>query len=209
MSFNSASIAPANASSLSTTSINASNNALLIRLEKARLEDIAEKKLFYTLQQRPLGRQILKSFSEPIEKAVIEIFLEKHCGNQLKTALVLGINRNTLKKKIQNYKLNIQKVLMKDKKLVCLQNRIFISSMSSMDLFFACRAKLLLDNSKNNLPSSNVLKKICQPVERKVIQTVLDYCKGNQIRASQFLGINRNTLKKKLGFKLKEKETVK
>ncbi|MCZ0931563.1 MAG: hypothetical protein OXJ52_00190 [Oligoflexia bacterium] len=92
---------------------------------------------------------------------------------------------------------------MREKKLIYLQNRIFVSSISSLNLFFACRVKLLLDNSQDRLPSSDVLNHICQPVERKVIQTVLDYCKGNQIRSSQFLGINRNTLKKKIGFRSK------
>ena len=191
--------------SFHSAGINSSKKALLIELEGARVEDIVEKKLDYFLQQRPLGRQILKSFYEPLEKAVIEVFLEKHSGNQLKTARVLGINRNTLKKKILNYKLNTQKLLMRKKKLIGLQSRVFVSSLSSFDLFFVCRAKLLLDSSKDRLPFSDILNKICQPVERRVIQTVLNYCKGNQIRASQFLGINRNTLKKKLGFQSKAK----
>ena len=186
-------------------SISSSKNALLIRLTGVQLEDIVEKKLLYFLQQRPLGRQILKIFFEPVEKAIIELFLEKNCGNQFKTAQVLGINRNTLKKKILYYDLNVQKVLLKEKKLISLQNRIFVSSVSSLDLFFACRAKLLLDDSQGRLPACDVLNEVCQPVERKIIQTVLHYCKGNQIRSSQFLGINRNTLKKKIGFRSKVK----
>ena len=191
--------------SSSSVPINFSNNALLIQLEDVQLEDIVEKKLLYFLKQRPLGRQILKTFSEPAEKAMIELFLEKKCGNQLKTAQALGINRNTLKKKILYYNLNVQKVLMREKKLIYLQNRIFVSSISSLNLFFACRVKLSLDDSKNKLPSSSVLNRIHQPVERKIIQTLLDFCKGNQIRASQFLGINRNTLKKKMGIRSKVK----
>ena len=191
--------------SSNSVSINSSKNTILIQLESARLEDIVEEKLLYFLKQRPLGRQILRTFSEPIEKAVIEFFLEKNCGNQLKTAQILGINRNTLKKKILYYDLNIQKVLMREKKFVYLQNRIFVSSVDSLDLFFACRIKLLLDNSKDKIPSSVALNKIYRPVERKIIQTLLDFCRGNQMRASQFLGINRNTLKKKLGIKSKAK----
>ena len=186
-------------------SINSSQNALLIQLEEVQLEDIVEKKLLYFLKKRSLGEQALKAFYGPAEQAVIELYLEKHGGNQLRTAQTLGINRNTLKKKILNYNLDIQKVLTKEKQLLSLQSSIFISSIDSLDLLSACRSKLLLDNQRNRLPSSEVLNQICQPVEKKIIQKVLGYCRGNQIRASQFLGINRNTLKKKLGFKSKAK----
>ena len=190
--------------SFNISAISSSKNALLIQLEEVQLEDIVEKKLNYFLQQRPLGRRILKTFYEPVEQAIIELFLEKQCGNQLKTAQVLGINRNTLKKKILNYELNIHKVFDKEKKIHN-QNRIFVGSISSLDLLSVCRVKLLLDDSQNRLPKFDILDKICQPVERKIIQTMLDYCKGNQIRTSNFLGINRNTLKKKLSFKPKVK----
>ena len=193
-----------NFSNISSSAINSSKNALLIQLEEVQLEDIIEKKLNYFLQQRPLGRQILKTFYEPVEQAVIELFLEKQCGNQFKTDKLLGINRNTLKKKILNYDLSIQKVFNKEKKLL-VQNRIFVGSISSLDLLSVCRVKLLLDNSHNRLPQDEVLDKICQPVEKKIVETMLAYCKGNQIRTANFLGINRNTLKKKLSFKPKVK----
>ena len=193
-----------NFSTISSPAINSSQNALLIQLEEVQLEDIIEKKLSYFLQKRPLGRQILKTFYEPVEQAVIELFLEKQCGNQLKTAQVLGINRNTLKKKILNYNLNIKKVFNKQKKINT-QSRIFVGSISSMDLLSVFRIKLLLDDSHDRLPKHEVLDQVCQPVERKIIQIMLDYCKGNQIRTANFLGINRNTLKKKLDCKQKVK----
>jgi two-component system nitrogen regulation response regulator GlnG len=39
------------------------------------------------------------------EKALISIVLKETNGNQLKTARVLGINRNTLRTKIRQYKI--------------------------------------------------------------------------------------------------------
>jgi DNA-binding protein Fis len=44
-------------------------------------------------------------FSE-VEKALISIVLKETQGNQLKAAKLLGINRNTLNKKVKEYKLN-------------------------------------------------------------------------------------------------------
>ena len=179
-------------------SINSSKNALVINLDQVQIEEIVEEKLIYFLGKRPLGTNILKSFYEPAEQALIEISLERLRGNQLKTARVLGINRNTLKKKIMVYNLNIKKLLTRQKVLSCPHNRIFLSSISSMDLLSACRAKMALDNFQNKIPAENALRRMCSPVEKRVIQKVLEFCKGNQIRASRFLGINRNTLKKKM-----------
>ena len=80
-------------------SINFSKNAVVINLDQVQLEEIIEEKLLYFLIQNPIGTNILKSFYSPAEKALIEFSLEKHKGNQFKTAKILGINRNTLKKK--------------------------------------------------------------------------------------------------------------
>ncbi len=40
---------------------------------------------------------------EQVEKPLIELSLRNHKGNQVRTAKMLGINRNTLKKKIDTY----------------------------------------------------------------------------------------------------------
>jgi len=179
-------------------SISSSKNALVINLDQVQVEEIVEEKLIYFLGKRPLGKSILKSFYEPAEQALVEISLEKLRGNQLKTAKVLGINRNTLKKKIMAYNLNTKELLIKQRTLSCPHNRIFLSSISSMDLLSVCRTKMALDSFQNKIPSENALKQICSPVEKRVIQRVLEFCNGNQIRASRFLGINRNTLKKRM-----------
>ncbi len=40
--------------------------------------------------------------------------------------------------------------------------------------------------------------KVLQEVERPLLQLTLQQCGGNQIKAAALLGINRNTLRKKL-----------
>ena len=35
-------------------------------------------------------------------------------------------------------------------------------------------------------------------VEKPLIENILDYTRGNQIKASSILGLNRNTLRKKI-----------
>ena len=45
-----------------------------------------------------------------VEKPLLESVLHKLRGNQSHAAQVLGINRNTLKKKIDNYKIRVKKL---------------------------------------------------------------------------------------------------
>ncbi|MCF6345688.1 MAG: Fis family transcriptional regulator [Thiomicrorhabdus sp.] len=42
---------------------------------------------------------------QQVEKPLIQFVLEKHNNNQTQTAQTLGINRNTLRKKMQQYQL--------------------------------------------------------------------------------------------------------
>ena len=179
------------------TPISHTNHSLLIDLNQAKIEDIVEKKLLYFLDQKPLQQKILKVFCEPVEQALIEILLRRKKGNQLKTAEALGINRNTLKRKILNYKLDITRLLLKEPFFIY-PSRLFLSSIASLDLLTVSRTKLHLDNAYSQMPRENILSKVCLPVEERVIQISLKHFKYNKIRTASILGLNRNTLKRKL-----------
>ena len=47
-------------------------------------------------------------------------------------------------------------------------------------------------------PACNVYDMVLRQVEKPMLETVMAQCGGNQSRASAVLGINRNTLRKKL-----------
>ncbi|WP_291296997.1 nitrogen regulation protein NR(I) [Elioraea sp.] len=51
---------------------------------------------------------------------------------------------------------------------------------------------------KDGLPSPGVHDRILQEIERPLIQLTLTATRGNQIRAAHVLGLNRNTLRKKI-----------
>ncbi len=51
---------------------------------------------------------------------------------------------------------------------------------------------------KDGLPSSGLYDRVLHEVERPLITLTLGATKGNQIKAAQLLGLNRNTLRKKI-----------
>ena len=53
--------------------------------------------------------EIYKHAIDDTEKVLIEKALERSFGNQLLAAKILGINRNTMRAKIQKFKINITK----------------------------------------------------------------------------------------------------
>ncbi len=50
----------------------------------------------------------------------------------------------------------------------------------------------------DKLPPAGVYDRILRDVERPLISICLGATRGNQIRAAQLLGLNRNTLRKKI-----------
>jgi two-component system nitrogen regulation response regulator GlnG len=44
----------------------------------------------------------------------------------------------------------------------------------------------------------DIYRRVCQEVDRVVLETVLEHVKGNQVKASELLGISRTTLRAKL-----------
>jgi two-component system nitrogen regulation response regulator GlnG len=51
---------------------------------------------------------------------------------------------------------------------------------------------------ENHLPSAGLYGRILQEVERPLLSLALSECDGNQLRTAELLGLNRNTLRKKL-----------
>jgi two-component system nitrogen regulation response regulator GlnG len=48
------------------------------------------------------------------------------------------------------------------------------------------------------LPANGLYGRVLEEVERPLIVLTLTACRGNQLRAAELLGINRNTLRKKI-----------
>mgnify|MGYP003666385816 FL=1 len=51
----------------------------------------------------------------------------------------------------------------------------------------------------DNLPPTGLHDRVLREIERPLIMLSLDATKGNQLKAASMLGLNRNTLRKKIG----------
>lgn len=96
-----------------TPNLNSSDNLFVANLQAVSLEKLVKSKLEVLFQQQRDANIELSGLYdivlEQVEKPLIELALQSRNGNQVKTAQLLGINRNTLKKKIDTYKIRIKK----------------------------------------------------------------------------------------------------
>ena len=74
------------------------------------------------------------------------------------------------------------------------QNIDELSLSNLIDHYFERSKDKLLNNNNKNIYSA-----IIEKVEKSLIENILDYTNGNQLKASEILGLNRNTLRKKIG----------
>jgi two-component system nitrogen regulation response regulator GlnG len=56
----------------------------------------------------------------------------------------------------------------------------------------------VLKEHEPNLPPAGLYDRVIDKVEAPLLAMVLNACGGNQIKASELLGLNRNTLRKKI-----------
>ncbi|MEW6067890.1 MAG: helix-turn-helix domain-containing protein [Nitrospirota bacterium] len=73
------------------------------------IKDFLEEKLNRYLKElkKLENGHLYKTVLSEVEKSLIKIVLEETENNQLRTAKILGINRNTLRSKIKEYKIRI------------------------------------------------------------------------------------------------------
>jgi Fis family transcriptional regulator len=94
--------------------LNNQDNLLVANLQSVSLEKLVRRKLEVLFQQQEEAdvelNRLHELILEQVEKPLIELSLKAHKGNQVKTAQMLGINRNTLKKKIDIYKIKVNQL---------------------------------------------------------------------------------------------------
>lgn len=92
--------------------INNSDLLFVANLQAVSLEKLVKSKLEVIFKQQSAEQVELNDLyslvMEQVEKPLLELTLQSCDGNQVRAAQLLGINRNTLKKKIDTYKIRIK-----------------------------------------------------------------------------------------------------
>jgi Fis family transcriptional regulator len=95
-----------------TPNLNSSDNLFVANLQTVSLEKLVKSKLEVLFEQQREAQVELDGLHrivlEQVERPLIELALRVYNGNQVKTAKMLGINRNTLKKKIDTYQIRVR-----------------------------------------------------------------------------------------------------
>jgi len=79
------------------------------RIDNVALEELVELKLKQIIKKLNLDtlKGLYKIFLEQVEKPLFKTIMDNTGFNQIKTAKILGINRNTLRKKIKEYGIKV------------------------------------------------------------------------------------------------------
>ena len=174
---------------------------VVFSLKTSSLEEIVKKKLSYILEKGDFQGDLFQKFYCPVEKALIKTVLELHKGNQIKVSKHLGLNRNTLKKKMSFYNINLKTLLINLTETTFTGKELIVSSFQDLDLFEVARRKFLfLQENSPFQETTSLIEKFCYSIEKTIIETCLENFKGHRIKTAKALGINRNTLKSKLDF---------
>ena len=75
---------------------------------------------------------------------------------------------------------------------------IFDNEELNIDVFFKRHIKKYFENFDENLIANNLNDFFISKIEKPLIETTLNLFRGNQIKTSKCLGLNRNTLRKKI-----------
>jgi len=78
---------------------------------KLTLEDFVEAKLEEFVRAMKVGaaRSLYPTFMRAVERPLIELALRETNGNQIQASQLLGINRNTLRKKIGEFNISVKR----------------------------------------------------------------------------------------------------
>ena len=175
--------------------------------------------LFYRLNVFPINLPPLRLRLSDLNKLVY-FFLEKSTKEGLDKKNISDDALNELKKynwpgnirELENFirrlvvlvpsnkieKNDILKNLSKTNTLLSKSNSNNVNDKISLGMSVEQHLNNFFKLHKGKLPSSGLYTRIINEVERPLISLCLSATKGNQIKASKLLGLNRNTLRKKI-----------
>jgi two-component system nitrogen regulation response regulator GlnG len=180
--------------------------------ERVRNREFRED-LYYRLNVVPINLPPLRERSEDIP-SLVEYFLERACSEQ--EIVIKQCTTDTLELLCKySWPGNVRELENTIKRAVILSNDpiLTINDFSNLtnrqDTIHAMPQEQSLEaiveaklrssmNGIEKLDKGDIYDRVLEQVERPLIRYVLEKTRGNQVRAADIMGINRNTLRKKI-----------
>ena len=200
-------------------------NVRIITATHRNIDELVEQgqfreDLFYRLNVFPINIPPLRLRLSDLNK-LVDYFLKKSFKEGLDQKSITEEALNELKKykwpgnirELENFIRRLVVLIPSNKitgndiiKNIAKTNNTFVSDLKtnnaqdkiSLGMSVEEHLKKFFKLHKGKLPSSGLYNRIINEVERPLISICLNATKGNQIRASKLLGLNRNTLRKKI-----------
>ncbi len=169
--------------------------------------------LFFRLNVAPLRLPPLRERTEDVPE-LVQHFLSEAAGEGLPWKTISNAAMDRMKQ--YSWPGNVRELENMVKRMVALVAEDEISS-KVIDIEFAenptikddgangglshsveLHLKSYFDAHNNSLPAAGLYDRVLREVERPLIALTLEATNGNQIKASDVLGVNRNTLRKKI-----------
>lgn len=161
-------------------------------VERPSLRDIVTKtmeKYFTDMDGHPIAN-VYDMVLARVETPLLTSMMRFTRGNQSKAAILLGLSRGTLRKKLKIYDLEHihlgeAKELPKDHHVFSLSDIVEVSVNNYL-------------SKMRGQPIADVHEMVVSEVEEPLLLSMMKFTRGNQSRAAVLFGLSRGTLRKKL-----------
>ena len=183
----------------------ASEHDLLQRVHKG----LFREDFYYRLNVIALHVPALRERSEDIPDLARYFFSKAAAQKHFSKAALEVLKKHSWAGNVREFKNLIDKIILvytqeiieeDEIKLLLLQGKSDIKEVqeNSLSKSVEKHLKLYFHNHKKALPAAGLYHRLLNEFERPLIEATLRACRGNQIKTAALLGLNRNTLRKKI-----------
>lgn len=146
-------------------------------------------KYFSSMANQPIA-DVYNMVLEQVETPLLTSMMHFTRGNQSKSAILLGLSRGTLRKKLKQY--DLENIHLADANASVQLNE----SVSLRDTVEVTVNEYLA--KMKGQPIADVYEMVLSEVEEPLMISMMKFTRGNQSKAAILFGLSRGTLRKKL-----------
>lgn len=162
------------------------------KVEHTSLRDTVSQtmdKYFSSMANQPIAN-VYDMVLEQVETPLLTSMMRFTRGNQSKSAILLGLSRGTLRKKLKQY--DLENIHLADSNAP-----VQLNQAASLRDTVEVTVNEYLAKMKGQ-PIADVYEMVLSEVEEPLMISMMKFTRGNQSKAAILFGLSRGTLRKKL-----------